>query len=165
MPAQGCPATQSHVHAGRRSISALACIYEDVLGCIGCGQQCIYIPRPLCTCVHTHWRVCAGVHSCTCVPASGRGSTRREMLLKQLFSPWAFKHQANLKTEGESQCWSWGSRACAEAVTAISLSAAGLPPDSQGQEGVFSSGFCRLLCLLAWCSPAAAPPEFPGDRT
>lgn len=58
-----------------------------------------------------------------------------------------------MKTEGESQCWRWGSRACAEAVAAISLSAAGLPPDSHGQEGLFCSGFCRLLCLLGAALP------------
>lgn len=71
------------------------------------------------------------------------------MSLKHLFSPWAFKHQANIKTEGGSQCWSWESRACAEAGTAISLSAAGLPPVSRGREGVLSF---RIL---------QAPPDFP----
>lgn len=62
MPAQGRPAAQSPVHAGRRSISALACVNmrvcEDVLGFIGYGQQCIYIPWPLCTCVYIHVCVC-----------------------------------------------------------------------------------------------------------
>lgn len=106
-------------------------------------------------CVHTCLCVCVWGHSCTCVSASARGSTRRKVL-KHLFSPWAFKHQKNIKTEGESQCWSWGSRACAEAVTALSLSTAGLPPDSHGQEGLFCSGYCRLLCLLG-----AAPPQHP----
>lgn len=76
------------------------------------------------------------------------------MLLKHLFPPWAFKQQANIKIEGEPQCWSWGSResrACAEAVTAISLSAAGLAPVSRGQEGVFSSRILQappVACLV-----------------
>lgn len=63
------PAAQSRVHAGRKSISVTTHVFMNVCLAVWASvQQCIYIPWPLCMCVHIHLCAYAGgafMHLCT----------------------------------------------------------------------------------------------------